>query len=76
MVMTLEDFLERRSRLMLYSLDNGIGIADAVARQIGTAHDWSEPKIAEAVARYQAHVDDVKSFQNEPHATVASAANA
>ncbi|MBI1816277.1 MAG: glycerol-3-phosphate dehydrogenase/oxidase [Deltaproteobacteria bacterium] len=76
MVLELDDFLERRSRVMLYGLDNGLSAAPSVARIIGAAHGWSETQIAEAVARYHAHVRDVKSFQTEQLAPAASAAHA
>ena len=65
MVLTLEDFLERRSRLMLYSLDNGLSAAEAIARALGRAFGWSDREVAESVARYRAHVREVKAFAPE-----------
>jgi glycerol-3-phosphate dehydrogenase len=81
MVMTLEDFLERRSRLMLYDVDNGLAAAANAARMLGAALGWSDTRVAEELARYRAHVREAKAFQSEPlpgqpESSPASAANA
>jgi glycerol-3-phosphate dehydrogenase len=65
MVMTLDDFLERRSRLMLYGLDNGQSAAAAIAQILGHALGWSDGEVADSVARYRAHVREVKAFAPE-----------
>ncbi|MBI4516388.1 MAG: glycerol-3-phosphate dehydrogenase/oxidase [Deltaproteobacteria bacterium] len=65
MVLTLEDFLERRSRVMLYDIDNGLSAAARVAQCLGAALGWSDAQAAEALAHYQAHVREVKAFQPE-----------
>ena len=77
MVMELDDFLERRSRLMLFDVDNGLTAAQPVAEVIGATLGWSPAQIADAVTRYQSHVAEVKSFQSEPlAASPASTAHA
>ena len=76
MVMTLEDFLERRSRLMLFDVDNGLTAAQPASDMIGAALGWDSARIASAVAEYRSHVAGVKSFQTEPVVPPASAAHA
>jgi glycerol-3-phosphate dehydrogenase len=68
MVMSMDDFLERRSRVMLYGRDNGLAIAPAVAEAIGAALAWNSAQIVDALARYRARVAAVKSFQLESDA--------
>jgi len=63
MALTLEDFLERRSRLLLWDPDNGLAVAQGVARTMGAMLSWTPARIAREVERYQSHVHEVKSFQ-------------
>ena len=65
MAMTLVDFLERRSRLLLWDLDNGLGVAEGAARTMGAMLGWDAARVREEVASYRAHVENVKSFQSE-----------
>ncbi len=65
MVLTLEDFLERRARLFLWSPENGLDAAEMVAQWMGTALGWSPRRRDDEVAAYQAHVRQVKSFQTD-----------
>jgi glycerol-3-phosphate dehydrogenase len=63
MALTLQDVLERRSRLLLWDATNGLTIAEGVARTMGMMMKWSAQRVADEVARYQAQVEDVKGFQ-------------
>jgi glycerol-3-phosphate dehydrogenase len=76
MAQTLEDFLERRARLMLWDPGNGLAVAEGVARVMGNALGWSAERVRREVAEYRDHVESVKSFQGaEPEAEAAQAAH-
>ncbi len=62
MTMTLQDLLERRARLFLWDLHNGLGVAESVARQMGAALGWDAARVDREVADYREHVRDVKTF--------------
>ncbi|HYD47915.1 MAG TPA: glycerol-3-phosphate dehydrogenase [Terriglobales bacterium] len=64
MAMTLEDFLERRSRLLLWDPNNGITVAPAAAKLMKTMLGWEERRVELELARYRRHVDDTKAFLN------------
>jgi glycerol-3-phosphate dehydrogenase len=64
MALTVEDFLERRSRRFLWAMDNGLNIAPRVARQMGSLLGWDERRIQREVAAYEDHVRDVHTFQS------------
>jgi glycerol-3-phosphate dehydrogenase len=69
MAMTLEDFLERRSRLLLWDPDNGVTVAESAARAMGAILGWDAQRVETEVSSYRAHVDSVKSFLgDEPEA--------
>jgi glycerol-3-phosphate dehydrogenase len=78
MALTLQDVLERRTRLLLWDPTNGLPIAEGVARTVGTMMKWSAQRQADEVARYRAHVDEIKSFQSAvpPTEAVHAAAHA
>ena len=63
MAMTLEDILERRSRLMLWDPDNGLAVAEGVARTMAAMLSWTPARVAQEVERFASHVLEVKSFQ-------------
>jgi glycerol-3-phosphate dehydrogenase len=65
MALTLVDFLERRSRLLLWDPDNGLAAAQGVARTMGAMLGWDAGRMRDEVATYRAHVESVKSFQGE-----------
>jgi glycerol-3-phosphate dehydrogenase len=65
MVMTLEDLLERRTRLLLFDLDNGLSSAPQAARTLAAVLGWSDQQVADAVLRYTAHVAESKAFRTE-----------
>lgn len=62
MAMTLEDFLERRARLFLWDVHNGLTVAPQVARIMGDLLGWDAQRCSAEVANYQEHVRDVKTF--------------
>jgi glycerol-3-phosphate dehydrogenase len=74
MVLTLEDFMERRSRLLLWEPDNGLAVAEGVAQTIGSALGWDAARVREEVSRYRALVARLKSFDSDSPAA-AQAAN-
>ena len=63
MAMTLEDFLERRSRLLLWDPDNGLAVAEGVARTMGGMLDWDDTRIEAEVMRYRTHAQRLKHFE-------------
>ncbi len=66
MALTLADFMERRSRLFLWDLHNGLEVASSVARVMGSLLGWDESRIATERHQYENHVADVKAFLLEP----------
>jgi glycerol-3-phosphate dehydrogenase len=74
MVLTLEDFMERRSRVLLWEPDNGVGAVDAVAQALGDAFGWTAARRREEIARYRALVAQLKTFEHDAP-TPAQAAN-
>jgi glycerol-3-phosphate dehydrogenase len=63
MALTLNDFLERRARLFLWEPDNGLGVAEGVARTMAAILRWTPARIDDEISAYRAHVEQVKSFQ-------------
>jgi glycerol-3-phosphate dehydrogenase len=76
MVLTLEDFLERRARLFLWDPSNGLSVAHGVASLMGTMLDWDRKRIDAEVAAYRRHVEDVKAFCPPVETAPPQAANA
>lgn len=62
MALSVEDFLERRARVFLWSRHNGLDIAPAVARLMGGLLGWDARRIDAEIDAYQRHVDEVKTF--------------
>lgn len=62
MAMTLEDFLERRARLFLWDVNNGLTMAPEVARLMGEFLGWDGRRVEAELAAYRSHVREVKSF--------------
>jgi glycerol-3-phosphate dehydrogenase len=65
MAMTLEDFLERRSRLLLWDPDNGVGVAERAARAMGGMLGWDAQRVENEVSRYRVHADSSRIFPAE-----------
>jgi glycerol-3-phosphate dehydrogenase len=79
MALTLQDVLERRSRLLLWDADNGLTIAEGVARTMGMMMKWNAQRVADETARYRAQVEEIKRFEPAappPSETVPAAAHA
>jgi len=62
MVLTLQDFLERRARLFLWDTNNGLTLAPHVARLMGDLLGWDARTADAELADYQRHVREVKTF--------------
>jgi glycerol-3-phosphate dehydrogenase len=62
MALTLEDFMERRSRLLLWEPDNGLSAVDGVVSAMGAALDWDPARVRDEGARYRALVERLKTF--------------
>jgi glycerol-3-phosphate dehydrogenase len=76
MALNLEDYLERRARLFLWDVHNGLQVAHEAAQIMGEMLDWDRKRIDAEVAAYRRHVDDVKAFCPSDEATPQRAANA
>jgi glycerol-3-phosphate dehydrogenase len=77
MALHLEDFMERRSRLLLWEPDNGLAVAAGVARTMAALLGWDEPRVHDEINRYRALVERLKSFEGDtPAAEAAPAADA
>jgi glycerol-3-phosphate dehydrogenase len=74
MAMHLEDFMERRSRLLLWEPDNGLAVAEGVARTMAALLGWDAARIRDEINRYQALVDRLKSFEGDTPAAEAAEA--
>jgi glycerol-3-phosphate dehydrogenase len=65
MAMTLQDFLERRARLFLWDVDNGLTVAPEAARLMGDLLGWDARRIDAELANYRRHVREVNTFSPE-----------
>jgi glycerol-3-phosphate dehydrogenase len=76
MALHLEDFMERRSRLLLWAADNGLSVVDGVARTMAALLGWEAARVQDGIGRYQALVVRLKSFEGDtPEAEAAQAAH-
>jgi glycerol-3-phosphate dehydrogenase len=75
MTLTLDDFLERRARLLLWDVHNGLTVAATVAQLMADRLGWNAARCAAEVASYREHVRDVKTF-TAPENTTARVAHA
>ena len=71
MALTLEDFLERRGRLLLWDAHNGLTAARPVAQLMGKLLGWEARRVENEVAYYERHVREVKAFLPETEAASA-----
>lgn len=76
MVLTLEDYLERRGRLLLWDVQNGTPVAHEVAQIMGEMLGWDRKRIDAEVNAYRRHVEDVKAFCPPVETAPQRAANA
>jgi glycerol-3-phosphate dehydrogenase len=65
MAMTLEDFLERRGRLFLWDVNNGLTAAPEVARLMADILGWDARRMDAEITSYRNHVREVKTFLPE-----------
>jgi glycerol-3-phosphate dehydrogenase len=65
MALTLEDVLERRARLFLWDVHNGLTVAAEVARLMGALLGWDAARVDAELADYRQHVRAVKTFSPE-----------
>jgi glycerol-3-phosphate dehydrogenase len=60
---TVTDVLARRVPLLLHARDQGLDVAEEVARRLGTAHDLSEQERSRQVDEYRTYVTLSRSFR-------------
>lgn len=63
---TVEDVLERRTRVFLFEADNGLPAAPRVARVLARLLDWDDARTQQEISQYAAHVQHVKGFAAPP----------
>jgi glycerol-3-phosphate dehydrogenase len=62
MVLTVEDFLDRRISASLFTTDNGLGVLERVAGIMASHLGWSEGRRQAEVGAYRILVRDAKAF--------------
>jgi len=62
MALTLEDVLERRARLFLWDVHNGLTVAPQVAQWMSDRLGWDAARCTAEVEGYREHVRDAKNF--------------
>jgi glycerol-3-phosphate dehydrogenase len=65
MALTLEDMLERRTRLLLWEPDNGLSVAAGVALTMASLLRWSDERLRTELSAYRELVARSKRFWNE-----------
>jgi glycerol-3-phosphate dehydrogenase len=70
---TVEDVLERRTRLFLFDADNGVPTAPRVAAIMGRLLGWDAARVASEAQQYEAHVQATKAFTAVPAAPALAA---
>ena len=73
MVLTLTDFLERRSRLLLWDADLGRCLVEPVARAMGEQLGWDAARVRDEAQRYRELAEHLRTF--EPSGPTAQVAN-
>ena len=63
---TLEDFMRRRSDLMLFGPDDAAGAAEAVAGVLDSALAWGRPERRRQLSAYQDAVARMTAFRSPP----------
>ncbi|HLY37545.1 MAG TPA: glycerol-3-phosphate dehydrogenase/oxidase [Candidatus Binatia bacterium] len=62
MALTLEDILERRTRLLLFDARQGLGCVDAVAAIAAHRLGWDAARTADEIARYRGLAESLRRF--------------
>ena len=65
MAVTLEDFMRRRSDLMLFSPEAGCAAAERVASILGRTLGWGEHEVGEQVEAYRGAVARMMAFRRD-----------
>ena len=65
MVVTLEDFMRRRSDLMLFSPQAGSAAAERIASILGSKLGWSGQEAREQVEAYRGAVESMMAFRSD-----------
>jgi len=66
MAMTLEDVLERRTRLLLWDLGCGLSVAEGVSKTMAQLLAWDEGRRERELKEYRALVEKMRSPSGEP----------
>ncbi len=62
MALTLEDVLERRTRLLLFDPAQGLACAEAVAAMAATRLGWDAARTARELGAYRTLATDLRRF--------------
>lgn len=65
MAVRLEDFLRRRSQLMLFGPGNGRAMVDGLAWEMGGMLGWTDGRVREEAACCRAMIDEMFEWKNE-----------
>ncbi|MCC6332579.1 MAG: glycerol-3-phosphate dehydrogenase/oxidase [Myxococcales bacterium] len=63
---TLDDVLARRIPLVLRARDQGLGVAERVARRMASRLGWSAERTAQELAAFRSVVDESRAFRRQP----------
>ncbi|MGE0824715.1 MAG: glycerol-3-phosphate dehydrogenase/oxidase [Candidatus Binatia bacterium] len=62
MVMTVEDFLDRRTSVSLFTPDNGLGHLEYVVQTMAASCDWDTARMQQEMAAYRSFIREMKAF--------------
>ena len=62
MALTLEDILERRTRLLLFDMQQGLGCVEGVAAIAAKRLGWDAARTADEIARYRGLAESLRRF--------------
>ena len=62
MVMTVEDFLDRRTSASLFTPDNGLGALEQVAHTMAAYFGWGSGRTQQEIEAYRTLVRKMKAF--------------
>lgn len=65
MVMTVEDFLDRRTSASLFTLDNGLGALEHAAHTMAAYFDWDSRRTQQEIDGYRALVRATQAFARQ-----------